>query len=172
MDINNHVYIWVTEIDSFNDGTVLNGMAFDGEYGFGKEDIRNFSGSLAALSEENKVVFEAELSTVHIAGKGTLWDVNVKNLPNVPFLLTNNIKLNGPVRQKITLSPTDEALAIFQRDNEGAYPVLSKNLVGMLEHTKEKDIIIGFTDENEKFVGSERLEFSEWGFEVGNITVE
>ncbi|VAW69005.1 hypothetical protein MNBD_GAMMA10-2373 [hydrothermal vent metagenome] len=172
MDINNHVYIWVTDINSTGDLTILNGLSYDGEYGFGQENVRSYTGSLVALSDKNKILLEAELSTIHIAGKGTLWNINVNNLPNVPFLLTNNTELNGPVRQKITISPTEETLAIFQRDSEESYPVISKKLVGILEHSNENDILIGFTVVDDQFVSSDGLEFSEWGLEVGNIAVD
>jgi len=172
MDISNQVYIWVTNVDTSDEGAVLNGLSFDGEYGFGVEDMREYSGTLAMLSNKQHSIIRAELSTIHISGKGVLWNINVEQLPDVPFLLTSNIELTGPVIKNIGLSPTEEAFEIFQRDREGSYPVCSTRMVGILNHSNESDVLIGFTTGDDNLNSLEELEFIEWGIEVGKVTVE
>jgi hypothetical protein len=172
MDISNHVYIWVTNVDTLDDSVVLNGLAFDGELGFGEDEVREYSGALAVLSSTQRSVISAELSTIHIAGKGVLWSLNSGKLPNAPFLLTSNFDLTGPVIKDITLSPTVEVSEIFQRNREESYPVCSPHMVGILEHSDEHDVLIGFTSGNEDLIGREELEFSEWGIELGKVTIK
>ncbi|MCU7929100.1 MAG: hypothetical protein KZQ97_22075 [Candidatus Thiodiazotropha sp. (ex Dulcina madagascariensis)] len=172
MDISNHVYIWVTSVDTLGDGVVLNGLVFDGEFGFGDDEVREYSGTLAALSSAERSVISAELSTIHIAGKGVLWSISTDKLPNAPFLLTSNLDLTGPVIRNITLSPTAEVSEIFQRNREDSYPVCSTHVVGILEHSNERDVLIGFTTGNEDLIGLEELGFSEWGIELGKVTIK
>ncbi len=172
MDISNHVYIWVTSVDTLDDSVILNGLAFDGELGFGEGEVREYSGTLAVLSSAKRSVISAELSTIHIAGKGVLWNINTDKLPNAPFLLTSDLDLAGPVIKDITLSPTAEVSEIFQRDREESYPVSSTHVVGILEHSDESDVLIGFTSGNEDLIGREKLGFSEWGIELGKVTIK
>jgi hypothetical protein len=172
MDISNHVYIWVTSVDTLGDGFVLNGLAFDGEFGFGEDEVREYLGTLVALSDAQRSVISAELSTIHIAGKGVLWSMDTDKLPNAPFLLTSNFDLTGPVIRDITLSPTAEVSEIFQRDREESYTVRSAHVVGILEHSDEHDVLIGFTTGNEDLAGLDELEFSEWGIELGKVAIK
>ncbi|MDE1462023.1 hypothetical protein [Spartinivicinus poritis] len=49
MDISNHIYIWVTHTTTSNNGILLNGLAFNGGYGFGVDAVREYSGALDLL---------------------------------------------------------------------------------------------------------------------------
>jgi hypothetical protein len=172
MDISKHVYIWVTSVDTLEDEFLLNGLVFDGGFGFGEDEEREYTGSLAVLSSEQRSEINGELSTIHIAGKGVIWSINTDKLPSVPFLLSSNLELTGPVVRNITLSPTAEVTEILHRDRKESYPVCSTQVLGILEHSYEHDVLIAFTTGKKDLTGLDNLEFCEWGVRLGKMTVE
>lgn len=168
MDINEHIYIWVTGTSKFESGTILDGLAFDGNFGFGSEDLREFHGQVALYASSGKVVLDTMLSTMHIARKGLVWILNSNTVPSTPFLLSSNLGLVGPVNKSINLNPTEDAMEIFSKDGSGQYPVVSEGLIGLLDHQESGDFLIAFASRKEDLNQSHwRLIFSEWESEVG-----
>ena len=168
MDIREDVYIWVNDISESKAGVILDGFAFDGDFGFGGDDVREFQGELALYSEEGKNVIDSNLSTIHVEKKGTVWLLTAKELPAVPFLLSSNLSLVGPVKKSIRLKPSKYAEESFAKDGDSQYPIESEGVIGLLNHCKASDYLIMLA-EDESFLNkpSYKLLFCEWELDAG-----
>lgn len=168
MDTKEKVYIWVNSLSLSESGAILDGLAFDGDLGFGDDEVREFQGELALYSEAGKIVVDANLSTTHIAKKGTNWLLDLKELPDAPFLLSNNLSLVGPVKKSIHLKPTKEAEESFVKDGDSEYPIESEGMIGLLDHRSDGDSLILLAESEELLnKSSYNLVFSEWEQDAG-----
>lgn len=70
MDINGQVYIWVTDVKLFEEGCILDGRAFDDEFGFGGEDIRRYSGNILIVSKNESINLSSEIGLIHFHIEG------------------------------------------------------------------------------------------------------
>ena len=173
VDISSDVYIWAQQVEVDQDGgSILYGMSFDGWYGFGSEKAREFSGVLCALSEQGRSTFTAQLSRMHVAHRGFPWWISAGDLPSPPFLLTSNVKLDGPFRRKIEFSPTPSTQEQFLHDGEGYYPVVSEGLIGILIHSDQGNELIGFHSRDKQIDTVGTLVFSEWDDEAGKFSLK
>lgn len=169
MDISKFVYIWVKTKEPSDNGMLLDGLAFDGEYGFGHEEVRNFKGKLAVLSRSCRSEIDVNLSTAHESGKGVLWYIDTDNLPSTPFLITSNLELQGLLTVSIALQPTRETIEIFNRDGATSYPVSSSKFIGVLQHENNSDTLIAFADTKYLITNEIELTFCEWDSLVGKL---
>ncbi|HOJ78492.1 MAG TPA: hypothetical protein PLZ08_10485 [Bacillota bacterium] len=170
MDINNNVYIWVTDVKPHDDVYILDGRAFDDEFGFGGQDLRKYSGDILLISCKELIKINGELGLIHISRRGRLWTLNNNKIPETPFLLTNNININHKYSDMVSMKPSDDALEVFNRDKKGIYPIISDNFIGVITYEDGSTWLDAFSD-----VGSEIMEkeevitFSEWDTEAGTI---
>jgi len=168
MDIN--IFIWVTDVLENEGGSILDGIAFDGDLGFGNEDIRNFSGNLAAYSQNGRFVIESNLSVMHIANKGMVWSLSSKQLPRPPFLLSSKLNLIGPVEKTINAELTLDAEKALDDGGYGQYPIIAKDVIGLFKYQENNYSIIIFSDlERSLEQISWEPVFSEWDLKVGKL---
>lgn len=100
MDISGKLYIWVTEIKPYEDKNyILDGRPFDDEYGFGLEDLRNYSGDILFVSSKEYTKSKVEIGLAHISRKGKLWTLKTDYLPITPFLMTSNTFSNSEIQR-------------------------------------------------------------------------
>jgi len=171
MDTN--IFIWVTDIIEDENGSILDGIAFDGDLGFGNDDIRNYHGNLAMYSVDDKSVINSDLSIMHIARKGMVWLINSKKLPSPPFLLCNKLNLVGPFEKLVDAKLTSGAEQSLESGGYGEYPIYTEEVIGLLNYQDSYYSIIMFSESKESLT---KLYFepylSEWDMKLGKLTVK
>ncbi len=168
MDIN--LFIWVTNVIVEGGESVLDGVVFDEDFGFGCEDIRNFNGNMAIYTTLEKVLIESELSVIHVAGKGVLWSLKSTNIPAPPFLLSNRVDLSGVIETPVSVHFTSEAKKALEGSGYGFYPILVKGTVGIFNYNGDNPSMIVFP----KFESSLDQDYwepilSEWDLKLGRL---
>jgi len=173
MNINDDIYIWVTEVlDDIFGLKIFDGCIFDGDYGFGVNDVREFTGTLHLLYGIEKVEIYGSVSLMHVSRRGVLWLFDGGELPIPPFLITTNKKINNIKQSSVSLILTQESQEIFARNVDGLYPVISENFMGILYNSNNENFLIWFDEGNGGDFNSKRLIFSEWDVEVGIASVK
>ena len=170
MDIENEVYIWVESVEKNESGFLVQGIAFDGDFGFGKEGGRSFSGEVLIVSISTRKTAFVEISVAHVKGKGGVWQIVSDAVPAPPFLISSNHDLHGPNDMEINISPTASACEIFERDGAGRYPVVGSNIIGILDYMEGGSRLLFFSDRDDlKLSCPTEIFFSEWGISAGSI---
>jgi hypothetical protein len=175
MDINEHIYLWVNEIyeERENTSIIIDGIVFDEELGFGKYK-RNYNGEIICLSNDRKVISRNEISTIHISHVGLKWIMkNNKDLPIIPFLLTDNINLKLIYDGNVQLNASAEMEETIQRYPQSEFAVYSSKCIGIIKHNCDNHYIIKIfseTDINVNGIHNEEFQFSEWDWKIGKIS--
>lgn len=170
MDIKGQVYIWVTDVKLFEEGYILDGRAFDDEFGFGGEDIRRYSGNVLIVSNNGSINLSSEIGLIHISRKGTLWTLDSKRLSATPFLLTSNTSIKHKYSGYVELQPSNNAKVIFDKFEKGIYPIVSNNFIGVITYENGAIWLDAFSDTNGEILAKEEVvSFSELGVEAGTI---
>lgn len=170
MDIENEIYIWVESVEKYESGFLVQGIAFDGDFGFGKDGARSFSGEVLIVSSSTRKTAFVEMSVAHVKGKGGVWKIVSDTVPSPPFLISSNHDLHGPAAVEINISPAASACEVFKRDGGGRYPVVGSNVIGILDYMEGDSRLIFFSDRYDlKLSCPTEIFFSEWGISAGLI---
>jgi hypothetical protein len=170
MDIENEVYIWVEFAEKNESGFLIQGIAFDGDFGFGKEGCRSFSGEVSIISNSTHETTYVELSVAHLKGKGSAWQIISESVPSPPFIISTNVALHGPSSLKVKVALTDSANEIFEKDRFAAYPVVGNNIIGILEYMAGDSRLLFFSERSDMQLSyPTEIFFSEWSMPVGLI---
>jgi len=157
MDISGKLYIWVTEIKPYEDKNyILDGRPFDDEYGFGLEDLRNYSGDILFVSSKEYTKSKVEIGLAHISRKGTLWTLKTDYLPITPFLMTSNTLIKHKYSGKISLNPSEEAKQIFNNFQSNIYPIVSTDFIGIIVYTNSSWWLEAFSELDKEILTKEQ----------------
>lgn len=171
MDIHQYMYLWITESEPFeNGGYLLDGLAFDGDFGFGSDGTRSYRGDLTLLTQSESMAIMGEVSTIHISRKGVKWVLETERILSPPFLLTNNLDINIQFYGKVKADLTDFSRMIFDRDRRGSYPIAGSNFLGIVSYDNSSLLLQAYS-ENEISINSEKVFFSEWDEEMGTVNL-
>lgn len=169
MDISQNIYIWVTDAEPFEDGKLLlDGISFDGYFGFGDENCRSYAGQLLMISDNESMTSDCGISTIHLSRNGYKWVLESNTTVTTPFLLTNNLTLKNSYYGSVSASLTDFSSKVFERDVTGAYPVIASNFIGILQNDNFSLSLIAFSAED-SIIPYEKVFFSEWEKELGIV---
>ncbi|MFD0671908.1 hypothetical protein [Cohnella sp. GCM10027633] len=169
MDTKKHIYIWVTKAEPFEGANfLLDGIAFDGDFGFGDKNSRSYSGQIIMISFDESVISKGEISTIHISRKGFKWVLESNQTVATPFLLTNNLTLKKSYSGMVSARLTDFFKMVFERAGTGVYPVIASNFLGILHYDNASLYLRAYSAEDLK-IKNEKLFFSEWDMEIGIV---
>ncbi|WP_312315916.1 hypothetical protein [Stenotrophomonas sp.] len=165
MDVSGEVYIWVTAIEMLSGHTIMDGCNFDGQLGFGAEDVRQFKGPLAIVSPSKFEVVEAELGMMHLLHRGLFWTSDPEMPLAPPFMITSNLALTGPFHVHIDRALSIQASTLLNRHGYGSFPVCSPHAIGVLEYSATGSAILAFAQPGTT-IDLDGWKFAEWDDEL------
>lgn len=178
MVINNHLAIWITEkIHRQDNEWLLKGLAFDSNYGFGREDVTSFEGNTAIHYIRGKSSVHAQVFATHSTRiPGALWTIQVSEasfeFPSPPFLVTDIVTIDCVFYDVVKMEFTKHASEVFDHYGSGTtYPIGTDAWFGLLEQKAgETFFLTAFSSQKDCMLKSEEILFLEWDIPVGYIT--
>jgi hypothetical protein len=146
--INPELSIWVTDISpdpSSPTSWMLDGIALDGESGFGRLEERVFRGQALFVFATIFETVSLVISEVHSTRHGFFWLVkNVATLPDPPFLITNDLDTKIIFCGEVMISNDHE---IFDSSNPRfpAYCVRANKWFGVIYFQEGKTLLAAFS---------------------------
>ncbi|MGO4775981.1 hypothetical protein AB4084_10830, partial [Lysobacter sp. 2RAB21] len=107
----------------------------------------------------------------HLSGRGLLWSLRVEEPPVVPFLVSSDLTLRGPIRVALDMQAGVEAHRIFSAKSGDPYPVRADGILGLLTSDASGLSLIMFSREAISPGDELDLSFADWDEPLGIGTV-
>jgi len=172
MDTENRTFIWVSSHRPSTSGElILDGIVFDGSFGFGSEDAKGFAGKVLLVSAADAVELSTNVSTIHIAREGVKWTLKATHLPDVPFLLTSDLTMKHRYRGPVRWEPSSEGREAIERARDGSqFPVVSADFLGVLSFKTGNVWLDAFSNSRDALLTApSEITFCEWDTAAGTI---
>jgi hypothetical protein len=145
--INRHVLYWVREVehDATHLGVVFRGSPFLADHGLGTAEgnespRRVYSGPLALVGREKRVLERVSIAEVHFMRSGFALSVSgamLQELPAAPFLLTDLDGLEQIFDGEVRILPTEPAADFIRYEGESAeFMVRGEGWIGVLDRCR------------------------------------
>lgn len=171
--INPGLAIWVIESSLYQDEPQIwkvDGIAIDGEYGFGNNCVREFDGEVVLLSHEEKLVENLSIYNAHFSREGFKWLLKTNHsVPKTPFLISSDLAIKIIYDGLVEINKDDE-LAV---DEGYIHPVGSQDWFGVMRtDTNRNSHLLAFSSkENVTLKEYDYLWSFEWDCPIGRIKI-
>lgn len=157
--------IWVTDCIRSGDHFLLNGDPFDGEFGFGDENRNHYEGRVCLVNAtEKKLSGSTSVQTIHVARSTWGWRIECDELISLPFLLSDDPRMEMVFNQTVRTVLTAETREQFVRESYQVFhAVYISSFLGIFSPIdEERANLILFGTGDEPLPRSAEVEFSQF----------